>query len=43
MHKLKKTNEASTTAGVPGVMTPFAFSSNKKSPGNVRAATQFGL
>lgn len=41
--KLKKTNEASTTAGVPGVMTPFAFSSNKKSPGNVRAATQFGF
>lgn len=40
--KLKK-NEASTTAGVPGVMTPFAFSSNKKSPGNVRAATQFGF
>lgn len=41
--KLKKTNEASTTAGVPGVMTPFAFDSNKKSPGNVRAATQFGF
>ena len=40
--QLKKKNEASTTAGVPGVMTPFAFSSNKKSPGNVRAATQFG-
>jgi hypothetical protein len=40
--QLKKKNEASTTAGVPGVMTPFAFSSNKKSTGNVRAATQFG-
>ena len=41
--QLKKKNEASTTSGVPGVMTPFAFSSNKKSPGNVRAATQFGF
>lgn len=41
--QLKKKNEASTTAGVPGVMTPFAFSANKKSPGNVRAATQFGF
>lgn len=41
--KLNKKNEASTTSGVPGVMTPFSFSSNKKSPGNVRAATQFGF